>query len=71
MYNTLNQEEARILSQLRTDHISLNDSLVHIRVEDSTMCIYNTEIETAQHFLFYCPRWTDKHRSFKETMRER
>jgi hypothetical protein len=71
VYNTLNQEEAEILSQLRTGHTPLNDSLACIGVENSAMCIYNSGIETVQHFLFYCPRWTDKHRSFRETMGER
>jgi hypothetical protein len=71
VYNTLNQEEAGILSQLRTGHTLLNDSLARIGVENSAMCIYNSEIETVQHFLFYCPRWIDKRRSFRETMEER
>jgi len=71
VYNTLNREEAGILSQLRTGHTPLNDSLARIRVENSAMCICNTGIETVQHFLFYCPKWTDKRRSFRETMGER
>jgi hypothetical protein len=71
VYNTLNREEAGILSQLRTGHTPLNDSLARIGVEDSAMCMCNTGIETAQHFLFYCPKWTDKRRRFRETMGER
>jgi len=71
VYNTLNREEAGILSQLRTGHTPLNDNLARIRVENSAMCICNTRIETVQHILFYCLKWTNKRRSFRETIGER
>ena len=71
VYNSLSREEAGILSQLRTGHTPLNDSLARIRVEDSAACTCGAKVESIQHFLFYCPRWKDKRSNLQKTMADR
>jgi len=68
VYNSLIQEEAGILSQLRTDHTLLNSKLARIRAKESANCTCGTVIESAQHFLFHCPKWRNEQNKLRETM---
>ena len=71
VYNSLSREEAGILSQLRTDHTPLNNNLARIGAEESANCTCGTVVESAQHFLFHCPKWRSERGKLQEAMADR
>ena len=58
MYNGRSKKQLQILCQLRTGISRLNSYLAKIQGMDSTQCRCNRGIETVDHFLFRCPRWS-------------
>lgn len=46
------------MCQLRTGIFRLNSYLAKIQAVDSVQCCCNGGIETLDHFLFRCPRWS-------------
>ncbi|EGU72476.1 hypothetical protein FOXB_17015, partial [Fusarium oxysporum f. sp. conglutinans Fo5176] len=58
LYDDLSRREASVLSQLRTGMARLNGYLFRIRVAASQQCACGQAIETVEHFLFRCTKWT-------------
>lgn len=58
IYNGRTKKQSQILCQLYTGISRLNLYLAKIQAVDSVQCCCNRDIETVDHFLFRCPRWT-------------
>ena len=58
IYNGRTKKQSQILCQLRTGISRLNSYLAKIQAVDSVQCRCNRGIETVDHFLFRCPRWS-------------
>jgi len=70
VYNSLSQEGAGILLQLRTGHTPLNDNLARIGIEQSAACTCGSRVESVSHFIFYCPKWRDERINIQEILSE-
>jgi hypothetical protein len=70
-YNSMDQEETRILVQLRTGHIGLNSYLERVGKLDSARCACNAGLETIFHFLFVCPKWAEQRQHLRSAMGNR
>lgn len=60
IYDALTAAQARVLAQLRTGMIRLNGYLWRIGAAPSNKCPCGQAVETADHFLFRCTRWTSQ-----------
>jgi ribonuclease HI len=58
LYDSLSRREASVLAQLRTGMARLNGYLFRIRVSPSQECACGQTMETVEHFLFRCRKWT-------------
>jgi hypothetical protein len=58
LYDGLSRREASVLAQLRTGMARLNGYLFRISVAASQQCACGQAIETVEHFLFRCRKWT-------------
>jgi len=58
LYDSLSRREASILAQLRTGISRLNGYLFRIGIAASQQCTCGQAIETVEHFLFRCRKWT-------------
>ena len=66
LYDECTYREAKALCQLRTKHSRLNNDLVRSKAVDSADCDCGPTRETARHFLFECPRWTEQRKPLLE-----
>ena|SRR5947199_3774079 len=57
IYDSLSQEDAAILCQLRTGKCRLNSYLKTINAADTNLCETCHQVESVTHFLFNCRRW--------------
>src|SRR5437773_8226094 len=57
IYDSLSQEDAAILCQLRTGKCHLNSYLKTINAADTNLCETCHQVESVTHFLFNCRRW--------------
>ena len=71
VYNQLRMEEAKILTQLRTNFSSLNQHLTQLRVVESAACQCGDETESTMHLSFYCPQWIEERVLLREAMGNR
>jgi hypothetical protein len=58
LYDGLSRREASVLAQLRTGMARLNGYLFRISIAASQQCACGQAIETVEHFLFRCTKWT-------------
>jgi hypothetical protein len=58
MYEDLSKRQASILAQLRTGMTPLNGYLHSIKAVESNLCECGEAVESREHFVFHCARWT-------------
>jgi hypothetical protein len=68
LYDTLNEKEASILSQLRSGHARTNGFLFKIGIADSAECNCGHGTESVRHFLLYCPRYTAQRQTLADKL---
>jgi len=66
LYDKCTYKEAKALCQLRTKHSRLNNDLARVNAVESADCECGFRRETARHFLFECPRWTEQRKPLLE-----
>ena len=67
LYDNTKHKEAKVLSQLRTEHSRLNSRLARINAAESGECECGSgHEETVRHFLFECRRWTEQRKPLLE-----
>ena len=71
IYNTMTQEDVKILVQLRTGHVGLNSYLYRVKKTDSAACECGMGEETVAHFLFLCPRWVNERQDLRHILQDR
>ena len=71
VYNQLRMDEAKILTQLRTNFSPLKQHLKMIRVAESEECSCGNPTESTYHFLFECQNWTEERKPLREAMSHR
>ena len=62
MYDDLSKRQASILAQLRTGMTPLNGYLHNIKAVESNLCECGEAIESREHFVLRCARWSDQRR---------
>jgi hypothetical protein len=60
LYDKLAWKEASVLAQLRTGMARLNGYLHRIKAASTGQCTCGQAIETVEHFLFRCRKWTEQ-----------
>ncbi|KAM9874690.1 hypothetical protein VDGL01_11247 [Verticillium dahliae] len=60
LYDDLTWKEASVLAQLRTGMARLNGYLHQIGVATTDQCPCGQAVETTEHFLFRCKKWTSQ-----------
>jgi hypothetical protein len=60
MYDELSKRQASILAQLRTGMTPLNGYLHNIKAVESNLCECGEAVESREHFVFPCARWTEQ-----------
>lgn len=60
MYDDLTKRQASILAQLRTGMTPLNRYLHNIKAVESNLCEYGEAVESREHFVLHCARWTEQ-----------
>lgn len=60
MYDELSKRQASILAQLRTGMTPLNGYLHNIKAVESNLCECGEAVESREHFVFHCARWTEQ-----------
>jgi hypothetical protein len=60
MYDDLSKRQASILAQLRTGMTPLNGYLHNIKVVESNLCECGETIESREHFVLRCARWSEQ-----------
>jgi hypothetical protein len=60
MYDDLSKRQASILAQLRTGMTPLNGYLHNIKAVESNLCECGEAVESREHFVFHCARWTEQ-----------
>jgi hypothetical protein len=60
MYDDLSKRQASILAQLRTGMTPLNGYLHNIKAVESNLCECGEAVESIEHFVFHCARWTEQ-----------
>jgi hypothetical protein len=71
VYNTMSQEDTRILVQLRTGHIGLNVYLKRVGKAERSTCTCGLGEESVFHFLFQCPTWAEQRQSLRNAIGNR
>ena len=71
IYNTMTQEDVKILVQLRTGHVGLNSYLYRFKKTDSAACESGMGEETVAHFLFLCSRWVNERQDLRHILQDR
>jgi hypothetical protein len=59
LYDKLSWKEANVLAQLRTGMARLNGYLHRIAAAPTDQCACGQAVETVEHFLFRCRKWTE------------
>ena len=62
MYDDLTKRRASILAQLRTGMTPMNGYLHNIKAVGSNLCECGEAIESREHFVFHCARWSEQRR---------
>lgn len=60
MYDNLSKRQASILAQLRTGMTPLNGYLHNIKAVESNLCECGEAVESREHFVFRCVRWSEQ-----------
>ncbi|KAM0724078.1 hypothetical protein Q7P37_000258 [Cladosporium fusiforme] len=60
MYDELSKRQASILAQLRTGMTPLNGYLHNIKAVESNLCECGEAIESREHFVLRCARWSEQ-----------
>lgn len=60
MYDDLSKRQASILAQLRTGMTPLNGYLHNIKALETNLCGCGEAVESREHFVFHCARWTEQ-----------
>jgi hypothetical protein len=60
MYDDLSKRQASILAQLRTGMTPLNDYLHIIKAVETNLCDCGEAVESREHFIFHCVRWSEQ-----------
>lgn len=60
MYDDLSKRQASILAQLRTGMTPLNGYLHNIKAVESNLCECGEAVESREHFVFRCVRWSEQ-----------
>jgi hypothetical protein len=60
MYDDLTKRQASILAQLRTGMTPLNGYLHNIKAVESNLCECGEAVESREHFVLHCARWTEQ-----------
>jgi len=60
MYDDLSKRQASILAQLRTGMTPPNENLYNIRVAETNFCDCGEAVESREHFIFPCVRWSEQ-----------
>ena len=71
IYNQLSKTDAQTLAQLRTSHCRLNKYLNRIGAAESPLCEECGVVESVQHFLLDCKRWSEQRRLLREATEPR
>jgi ribonuclease HI len=58
IYQGLSRPAGSLLTQLRSGHVGLNPYLARIRLVDSPLCPHCTTLETVEHYLLGCRKYT-------------
>jgi hypothetical protein len=60
IYQGLSQPAGSLLTQLRSGHVGLNPYLARIKLVDSPLCPHCTTLETVEHYLLGCRKYTQE-----------
>jgi hypothetical protein len=60
MYDDLSKRQASILAQLRTGMTPLNGYLHNIKAVETNLCDCGEAVESREHFIFHCVRWSEQ-----------
>ena len=60
VYDDLTKRQASILAQLRTGMTPLNGYLHNIKAVESNLCECGEAVESREHFVFHCVRWSEQ-----------
>ena len=60
MYDGLSKRQASVLAQLRTGMTPLNGYLHNIKAVESNLCECGEAVESREHFIFHCVRWSEQ-----------
>jgi len=60
MYDDLSKRQASILAQLRIGMSLLNDYLHKIKAVETNLCDCGEAVESREHFIFHCVRWSEQ-----------
>jgi hypothetical protein len=58
IYQGLSRPASSLLTQLRSGHVGLNRYLARIKLVDSPLCPHCTTLETVEHYLLGCRKYT-------------
>jgi len=59
MYDDLSKRQASILAQFRTGMTPLNGYLHNIKAVKTNLCDCGEAVESREHFIFHCVRWSE------------
>jgi hypothetical protein len=60
MYDSLSKRQASVLAQLRTGMTLLNGYLHDIKAVETNVCGCGEAVESREHFIFHCTRWSEQ-----------
>jgi hypothetical protein len=60
MYNELSKRQASVLAQLRTGMTPLSGYLHNIKAVETNLCECSEAVESREHFVFRCARWSEQ-----------
>ena len=60
MYDDLTKRQASILAQLRTGMTPLKGYLHNIKAVDTNLCECGEAVESREHFVLRCARWSEQ-----------
>ncbi|TIA49187.1 hypothetical protein D6C77_09651 [Aureobasidium pullulans] len=60
MYDELSKRQASVVAQLRTGMTPLNGYLHNIKAAESNLCECGEAVESREHFIFHCVRWSEQ-----------
>lgn len=60
MYDELSKRQASVLAQLRTGMTPLNGYLHSIKAVETNLCECSEAVESREHFIFHCVRWSEQ-----------